>query len=163
MRFRPWTSNLGPALHSCRDPVGVLGVCSSGLHVFCGSGEDLEKCPPGDTFGGAAGVWVRGSLQSLFSQSESCVRVLGSKSVSFPEDVGLRQGCALSTILFFSNPVMFMAGYRGGAVVGWRLLFGGLRISSLLFADEVVLMASSACELQHSLVRLSDIYEAACP
>ena len=51
---------------------------------------------------------VRGSLlraiQSLFSQSESCVRVLGSKSVSFPVGVGLRQGCALSPILF----VVFM-------------------------------------------------------
>ena len=47
---------------------------------------------------------VRGSLlraiQSLYSQSESCVRVLGSKSDLFQVGVGLRQGCALSQILF---------------------------------------------------------------
>ena len=46
---------------------------------------------------------VRGSLlraiQSLYTQSESCVRVLGSKSDSFPVGVG-----ALSPILF----VIFM-------------------------------------------------------
>ena len=29
--------------------------------------------------------------------------------------------------------------------------FGGLRIASLLFADDVVLMAPSVCDLQHSL------------
>ena len=47
---------------------------------------------------------VRGSLlraiQSLYSQSESCVRILGRKTDSFPVGVGLRQGCALSPILF---------------------------------------------------------------
>ena len=60
---------------------------------------------------------VRGSLlraiQSLYYQSESCVRVLGSKSDPFPVRVGLRQGCALSPILF----VIFMVGFRG-VVVG---------------------------------------------
>jgi hypothetical protein len=38
-------------------------------------------------------------MQSLYFQSESCVRVLGSKSVSFPVGVGLGQGCALSPIM----------------------------------------------------------------
>ena len=33
------------------------------------------------------------------------------------------------------------------------LQFGVLRISSLLFADDVVLLASSDCDLQHSLDR----------
>lgn len=39
---------------------------------------------------------LRGSLlraiQSLHSQSQSCVRILGRKSDSFPVGVGLRQG-----------------------------------------------------------------------
>ena len=39
--------------------------------------------------------------------------------------------------------------------------FGGLGISSLLFADDVVLMASSACDLQHSLDRFAVECEAA--
>ena len=63
---------------------------------------------PGDTVGGAARVWGEGvttqGYQSLYSQSESLVRVLGSKSVLFPKVVGLRQGCALTPILF----VIFM-------------------------------------------------------
>ena len=44
---------------------------------------------------------------------------------------------------------------------GEGLQFGGLRISSLLFADDVVLMASSACDLQHSLDRMAAECEAA--
>ena len=67
---------------------------------------------------------VRGSLlraiQSLYDQSESCVRVLGSRSDSFQVRVGLRQGCTLSPILF----VIFMRISRcsqgwGGVAVRW--------------------------------------------
>lgn len=104
---------------------------------------------------------VRGSLlraiQSLYSQSESCVRVLGSQSVPFPVGVGLRQGCALSPILF----VIFMDRISRRSRGGEGLQFGDLRIASLLFADDVVLMASSACDLQHSLDRLAAECEAA--
>ena len=42
-------------------------------------------------------------------------------------------------------------GSRGGE----GLQFAGVRISSLLFADDEVLMALSACDLQHSLDRLA--------
>uniref|UniRef100_A0AAQ4S6N9 Reverse transcriptase domain-containing protein n=1 Tax=Gasterosteus aculeatus aculeatus TaxID=481459 RepID=A0AAQ4S6N9_GASAC len=91
---------------------------------------------------------VRGSLlgaiQSLYAQSESCVRVLGSKSKAFPVGVGLRQGCALSPILF----VVFMDRISRRSRGEEGLQFGGLRITSLLFADDVVLMASSVCDLQ---------------
>ena len=44
---------------------------------------------------------------------------------------------------------------------GEGLQFGGLRIASLLFADDVVLMAPSACDLQHSLDRFAAECEAA--
>ena len=98
---------------------------------------------------------MRGSLlraiQSLYTQSECCVRVLGSKSDSFPVGVGLRQGCALSPILF----VIFMARISRHSRGGEGLQFGGLRVASLLFADDVVLMAPSACDLQHSLDRFA--------
>ncbi|KAK5875618.1 hypothetical protein CesoFtcFv8_026682 [Champsocephalus esox] len=63
---------------------------------------------------------VRGSLlraiQSLYSQSESCVRVLGSKSDPFPVRVGLRQGCALSPILFVIYMDRISRRSRGGGV-----------------------------------------------
>ena len=41
------------------------------------------------------------------------------------------------------------------------LQFGGLQIALLLFADDVVLMASSVCDLQHSLDRFAAECEAA--
>ena len=65
--------------------------------------------------------------------------------------VGLRQGCALSPILF----VIFMDRISRRSQGGEGLQFGGLRIPSLLFADDVVLMAPSACDLQHSLDRFT--------
>ena len=91
------------------------------------------------------------AIQSLYTQSESCVRVLGSKSDSFPVGVGLRQGCVLSPILF----VIFMDRISRCSCGGEGLQFGGLRIASLLFADDVVLMAPSGCDLQHSLDRFA--------
>ena len=48
--------------------------------------------------------FLLGAIQSLYTKSESCVRVLSSKSDSFPVGIGLRQGCTLSPILF----VIFM-------------------------------------------------------
>ena len=94
---------------------------------------------------------------SLYTQSESCVRVLGSKSDLFPMGVGLRQRCALSPILF----VIFMDRISRRSRGGKGLQFGGLRIASLLFADDVVLMAPLACDLQHSLDHLAAECEAA--
>ena len=99
-----------------------------------------------------------GAVRSLYSQSESCVRVFGTKSDMFPVRVGLRQGCALSPILF----VIFMDRISRRSQAGVTgLQYGGLRIPSLLFADDVVLMASSACDLQLSLGRFAAECEAA--
>ena len=91
---------------------------------------------------------MRGSflraIQSLYSQSESCVRILGSKSDLFQVGVGLCQGCALSPILF----VIYMDRIsRCGHGVEGGLQVSDLKITSLLFADDVVLMAPSALEL----------------
>ena len=96
-------------------------------------------------------------IQSLYAQSESCVRILGSKSDSFPVGVGLRQGCTFSPILF----VIFMDRISRRSRGEEGLQFGVLRISSLLFADDVVLLASSDCDLQHSLDRFAAEGEAA--
>ena len=71
--------------------------------------------------------------------------------------VGLCQGCALSPILFVIFTDRISRRSRGGE----GLQFVCLRISLLLFADDVVLMASSACDLQHSLDQLADGCEAA--
>ena len=97
---------------------------------------------------GVRGTLLR-SIQSLYSQSESCVRVLGSKSNSFSVRVGLRQGCALSPILF----VIFMDRISRRSRGGEGIRLGELRVSSLLFADDVVLLAPSVQDLQLSLDR----------
>ncbi|KAI3364367.1 hypothetical protein L3Q82_011165 [Scortum barcoo] len=117
------------------------------LVVFCG------EC--------SAEYGVRGPLlravRSLYDRSRSLVRIAGSKSDLFPVHVGLRQGCPLSPVLF----IIFMdrISRRSQGPEGVR--FGNHRISSLLFADDVVLLASSSQDLQHVLERFAAECEAA--
>ncbi|KAI3372237.1 hypothetical protein L3Q82_022742 [Scortum barcoo] len=78
--------------------------------------------------------------------------------ILFPVHVGLRQGCPLSPVLF----IIFMdrISRRSQGPEGVR--FGNHRISSLLFADDVVLLASSSQDLQrHVLERFAAECEAA--
>ena len=79
----------------------------------------------------------------LYDRCQSLVRIAGSKSDVFPVRVGLRQGCPLSPILF----IIFMdrISRRSQGIEGVR--FGDLKIGSLLFADDVVLLASSGRDL----------------
>uniref|UniRef100_A0A674PNH7 Reverse transcriptase domain-containing protein n=1 Tax=Takifugu rubripes TaxID=31033 RepID=A0A674PNH7_TAKRU len=126
---------------------------------------DLEKAfdrvPRGVLWGvlreyGVSGPLIR-AVRSLYDRCQSLVRIAGSKSNSFPVRVGLRQDCPLSPILF----IIFMDRISrcSHGVEGIR--FGDLRIASLLFADDVVLLASSARDLQLSLDRFAATCEAA--
>ncbi|KAI3369286.1 hypothetical protein L3Q82_007539 [Scortum barcoo] len=126
---------------------------------------DLEKAfdrvPRGILWGVLREYGVRGPLlravRSLYDRSRSLVRIAGSKSDLFPVHVGLRQGCPLSPVLF----IIFMdrISRRSQGPEGVR--FGNHRISSLLFADDVVLLASSSQDLQHVLERFAAECEAA--
>ncbi|KAK7921963.1 hypothetical protein WMY93_008865 [Mugilogobius chulae] len=126
---------------------------------------DLEKAfdrvPRGVLWEVLREYGVRGPLlravRSLYDWSRSCVRIAGSKSDLFPVHVGLRQGCPLSPVLF----IVFMdrISRRSQGPEGVR--FGDHRISSLLFADDVVLMAPSNQDLQHALGRFAAECEAA--
>ena len=91
------------------------------------------------------------AVQSLYKQSESLVCIVGCKLGLFSVRVGLRQGCSLSPLLF----MMFMdrISRRSQGAEGFR--FGGLRISSVLFLDNVVLLAPSGEDLQLSLGHIS--------
>ncbi|KAK3573272.1 hypothetical protein QTP86_019232 [Hemibagrus guttatus] len=103
---------------------------------------------------------VRGPLLravwSLYNRSRSLVHIASCMSDLFPVHVGLRQGCPLSPVLF----IVFMdrISRRSQGLEGVR--FGDHRISSLIFAD-VVLLASSSLDLQHELGRFSAECEAA--
>ncbi|KAK3542751.1 hypothetical protein QTP70_001881 [Hemibagrus guttatus] len=104
---------------------------------------------------------VRGSLLravwSLYNRSRSLVRIASCKSDLFPVHVGLRQGCPLSPVLF----IVFMdrISRRSQGLEGVR--FGDHRISSLIFADDVVLLARSGLDLQHALGHFAAECEAA--
>ncbi|KAI3365904.1 hypothetical protein L3Q82_000734 [Scortum barcoo] len=138
-----------------------MGVCPTSPHVLCGSGEGIRPCPSWYSVGSAPRVWGPGPLlravRSLYDRSRSLVRIAGSKSDLFPVHVGLRQGCPLSPVLF----IIFMdrISRRSQGPEGVR--FGNHRISSLLFADDVVLLASSSQDLQHVLERFAAECEAA--
>ncbi|KAK3563422.1 hypothetical protein QTP86_027793 [Hemibagrus guttatus] len=107
-------------------------------------------------------LWeVRGPLlravRSLYNRSRSLVHIASCKSDLFPVHVGLRQGCPLSLVLF----IVFMdrISRRSQGLEGVR--FGDHRISSLIFADDVVLLASSGLDLQHALGHFAAECEAA--
>ncbi|KAK3573216.1 hypothetical protein QTP86_015137, partial [Hemibagrus guttatus] len=104
---------------------------------------------------------VRGPLLravwSLYNRSRSLVCIASCKSDLFPVHVGLRQGCPLSPVLF----IVFMdrISRRSQGLEG--IQFGDHRISSLIFADDVVLLALSSLDLQHALGRFAAECEAA--
>ena len=74
----------------------------------------------------------------------------------FSVGVGRHQGCPLSPILF----VIFMDRISRLSWGEKGVWFGDLRIASLLFADDVVLLASSHRDLQHELGRFAAECEA---
>jgi len=69
-------------------------------------------------------------------------------SSTFSVGVGLRQGCPFSPILF----VIFIDRISR---VEESVPFGDLRFASLLFADDVVLLATSDRDLQHARGRFA--------
>ena len=65
----------------------------------------------------------------------------------FSAGAGLHQDCPLSPILF----VIFMDRILRHSLGEENVQFEGLRIAFLLFADDVVLLASSHCDPQNAL------------
>ncbi|KAK3509655.1 hypothetical protein QTP70_008402 [Hemibagrus guttatus] len=97
------------------------------------------------------------AVRSLYNRSRSLVRIASCKSDLFPVHVGLRQGCPLSLVLF----IVFMDRISRCSQGLEGVRFGDHRISSLIFADDVVLLASSGLDLQHALERFAAECEAA--
>ena len=87
------------------------------------------------------------AIQSLYCQSQSLVRIAGSKSDPFPVRVGLHQGCPLSPVPF----IIFMDRISRHNQVAEGVAFGCFWIPSLLFTDDVVLMVSVNSDLHLSL------------
>jgi hypothetical protein len=91
------------------------------------------------------------AVESFYRQSQSSVRLLGNKSTPFTVGVGLRQGCVLSPLLF----TIFMDRISRRSESEENVQYGRVGLSTLLFADDVVLLAASEADLQHALDRFA--------
>ncbi|KAI3356692.1 hypothetical protein L3Q82_003377 [Scortum barcoo] len=150
--FRPGRGTLDQLCYTLRRVLEGLWEFAQPVHIcFVDLEKAFNRVPHGILWGLLHEYGVRGPLlravRSLYDRSRSLVRIAGSKSDLFPVHVGLRQGCPLSPVLF----IIFMdrISRRSQGPEGVR--FGNHRISSLLFADDVVLLASSSQDLQHVL------------
>lgn len=86
------------------------------------------------------------ALKSLYTSVHSCVRVNGFKSEWFNVKAGLRQGCSLSPILFniFINDfALSVKAFGKGVDIG-----DGEKVSIMLYADDMVLIADNENDLQ---------------
>ena len=87
------------------------------------------------------------AIKSLYQHSEVRVRANGMLSKPFNVGVGLRQGCVLSPLLF----IIYMNWIDKCSQVRESVAVGKCKIDRLLFADDLVLLASSELSLQHAL------------
>src|SRR5699024_7959200 len=90
------------------------------------------------------------AIQALYKRSRSCVRISDCKSESFDVTTGLRQGCVLSPLLFIIFMDRISRRCTGPGVKLWNV-----EISKLFFADDLVLLASTAEDLQRLLNRVA--------
>ena len=86
-------------------------------------------------------------VRNLYQEVGSCVRLGEERTEWFDLEVGLRQGCILSPILFsiFIDGLAEEVKKVGGAK------YGRSTVSLLLFADDVVLLAENHAMLQRML------------
>ena len=91
------------------------------------------------------------AVQSLYDRCTARVRVNGLQSSPFTVRTGLRQGCALSPVLF----LVFMDRIVMRCQRGEGFQLGAFNASRLLFVDDLALLAASQGELQRALDQLS--------
>ena len=85
------------------------------------------------------------AIKSLYCQLEVCVHVNGRQSKPFQVRVGLQQGCVLSLFIIY---IIWMDKLSG---TDKCVTIRRCKISRLLLADDLVLLASSESGLQHVL------------
>ena len=88
-------------------------------------------------------------LRNMYSRLQTCVKLPGGLSNPFPSRVGLKQGCNLSPCLFniFINDLVDELDKNNTNAPK----LGGLDISCLLYADDLVIMSESEIGLQEAL------------
>ena len=96
------------------------------------------------------------AIASLYKSCKACVRANGVKSRSFTVGTGLRQGCVLSPLLFIIFMDRIVKRSRGAECVK----IGDVKVARLLFADDLVILASSQADIQSALDRFAAECEA---
>ena len=93
------------------------------------------------------------AVKSLYASVMSCVRVNSFKTDWFNVNCGLRQGCILSPLLF--NLFIYdLTIYLKSLDIG--IIIGDEKICLMLYADDIVILANNADELQLLLNALND-------
>ena len=87
----------------------------------------------------------------MYDNVTACVRTKDGKTDSFMCNIGLKQGCLASSKLFslFINELVKYLHNSGAR--GIQLQPGDDEICSLMFADDVALIADTVCGLQRQL------------
>ena len=84
-------------------------------------------------------------IKNMYEKVESCVLVENNNTEFFKIEVGVRQGCILSPILF----LMFINGLiEEIKKLDKGVLYGKVKIAILLFADDIVLLAENREDLE---------------
>lgn len=103
---------------------------------------------------GVDGNLIR-ALKSLYDGSSACVRINGAYSDWFAIGKGVRQGCVASPWLFN----LFMDSCLDDLKdCGWGLRLGELLVKCLLYADDQVLLAESAEEMQKMVTLVNESF-----
>ena len=92
--------------------------------------------------------YVMNTLKSLYDNVSCCVQINGAKSEWFDVNMGLKQGCILSPLLFnlyINDLVKTIKSSNIGIPVGEEI------VSILLYADDLVLLAQNETDLQSLL------------
>jgi hypothetical protein len=145
---------------SCTDQLFALAEIArmrkaKGLNTFCAF-VDIKKAYDRVY---RSGLWVclwnagvRGkmfrTIKKMYERVESAVAMNGMQSDFFEVNVGLRQGCILSPLLFliFINTLAIEINQKNlGTTIHDR------NVSLLLFADDIVLIAETPAHLQQQL------------
>ena len=96
-------------------------------------------------------------LKNIYSSSSLAVKIPGGRSTIFPSNVGLKQGCNLSPLLFniFINDFLTQTSIP----FTHSPLLKDIPINALMYADDLVLMSKSEDGLQNLLDMLQNFTE----
>ena len=93
-------------------------------------------------------------LRAMYEKAQSCVMVEGEMSDWLKSEIGVRQGCVLSPVLYSIFINGFAKAFKNGGVGGVEV--GEEKLKLLLFADDIVMFAESEEELQEMLGGLEE-------